>query len=309
MMKKKLLFIYNPQAGKGKIKNMLSDIIELFNENYEVVVYATKCEKDAEKIVKECLKHQDYEYVACSGGDGTLNEVMNGIMNCNDKPKICYIPSGTTNDYAYSLQVPKNMLKAARLVLEEILFSCDIGLINDRYFLYSAAFGLFTETAYLTSKSLKNMIGRLAYIMEGIKELSNIKSYRIDIVIEDKVISDDFIYGMVANSYSVGGFRGITGKNVLLNDGEFEGVFIKRPRNILDLHNIINNLRKGNLNSDLILALSVKKIYIRSEEPIAWCIDGEFGGKMRMAYINNCREAITIATMLGTKECTNLAWD
>lgn len=302
MIKKKILFIYNPQAGKGKIKKILSNIIVLLNKNYEVVIYSTKFKQDAEAIVKECLMSQKYEYVVCSGGDGTLHEVINGIMSCCYRPKIGYIPSGTMNDYAYSLKVPRNMLKAARLVLDENLFSCDIGLMNDRYFAYNVSFGLFTDAAYQTSQSLKNTLGRLAYFVEGIKGLSNIKAYHLELVFEDQVISEDFIYGMVANSYSVGGFRGITGENVLLNDGEFEGIFIKMPRNILDLQNIIKDLLRGKYNSGLVLALPIKNVCIISEESIPWCIDGEFGGEMQTVRIKNCREAITIAAALGAKE-------
>jgi len=297
-MKKKLLFIYNPHAGKGKIKSQLSDIIELFvKHDYEVVVYSTKGKKDAKKIVIDCLKRQKYEYIVCSGGDGTLNEVINGIMNCENKPKIGYIPSGTTNDYAYSLKVPKNMLKATQVVLNAALFSCDIGSFNEEYFTYSAAFGLFTDAAYETPQYSKNMLGRLAYILEGIKRLPNWKSYRLDIINEDKVISDNFIYGMVTNTHSIGGFRGITGKGVLLDDGLFEAIFIKTPQNVSDLQSIINDLLKGKLNSDQIISFPIKEIYIRSEELVPWSIDGEYGGELQTVCIKNCKQAISIATL------------
>lgn len=301
-MKKKLLFIYNPHAGKGKIKSQLSDIIELFvKHDYEVVVYSTKGKKDAKKIVIDCLKRQKYEYIVCSGGDGTLNEVINGVMNCENKPKIGYIPSGTTNDYAYSLKVPKNMLKATQVVLNAALFSCDIGSFNEEYFTYSAAFGLFTDAAYETPQYSKNMLGRLAYILEGIKRLPNWKSYRLDIINEDKVISDNFIYGMVTNTHSIGGFRGITGKGVLLDDGLFEAIFIKTPQNVSDLQSIINDLLKGKLNSDQIISFPIKEIYIRSEELVPWSIDGEYGGELQTVCIKNCKQAISIATILGKK--------
>jgi len=301
-MKKKLLFIYNPHAGKGKIKSQLSDIIELFvKHDYEVVVYSTKGKKDAKKIVIDCLKRQKYEYIVCSGGDGTLNEVINGVMNCENKPKIGYIPSGTTNDYAYSLKVPKNMLKATQVVLNEALLSCDIGSFNEEYFTYSAAFGLFTDAAYETPQYSKNMLGRLAYILEGIKRLPNWKSYRLDIINEDKVISDNFIYGMVTNTHSIGGFRGITGKGVLLDDGLFEAIFIKTPQNVSDLQSIINDLLKGKLNSDQIISFPIKEIYIRSEELVPWSIDGEYGGELQTVCIKNCKQAISIATILGKK--------
>lgn len=297
-MKKKLLFIYNPHAGKGKIKSKLSDIIELFVRNgYEVVTYATQGKKDAKRIVMECLKDNEYESVVCSGGDGTLNEVINGLMHIKNKPQIGYIPSGTTNDFAYSLNVPKNMLKAAQLILKGEVISCDIGEINGKYFTYTAAFGLFTDTSYGTPQSTKNTLGRLAYILEGIKRLPNWKSYHMEITYEDQVISDNFIYGMVANSYSIGGFKGLTGKDVRLDDGQFEGIFIKFPQTVLDLQVIINDLLTNNLNSDRIISIPVKEIQLKSEELVPWCIDGEFGGEFDVVEIKNCKQAISITSV------------
>lgn len=297
-MKKKLLFIYNPHAGKSKIKNWLSDIIELFvKHGYEVVIYATLGKKDAKKIVIDCLKQAEYEYVVCSGGDGTLNEVINGIMNSSQKPKIGYIPSGTTNDYAYSINVPKNMLKAAQVVLNGEVLSYDIGEINGKYFTYTAAFGLFTDAAYETPQTSKNILGRLAYILEGVKRLPNWKSYRMEIHSGDRIFSDNFIYGMVANSNSVGGFKGLTGKDVRLDDGQFEGIFIKVPQNVLDLQSIINDLLTGNINSEHIFSIPVKEIQLISEESVPWAIDGEYGGEYQTVNIRNYKQAIKISSL------------
>ncbi len=297
-MKKKLLFVYNPNAGKGKIKNCLSDIVELFvRHGYEVVIYATLGKKDAKKIVMDCLKRVEYEYVVCSGGDGTLNEVINGLMYSSQKPKIGYIPSGTTNDYAYSLNMPKNMLKAAEVVLNGEVFSYDIGEINGKYFTYTAAFGLFTDAAYETPQTSKNMLGRLAYILEGVKRLPNWKSYHMEIHSGDRILSDNFIYGMVANSNSVGGFKGLTGKDVHLDDGQFEGIFIKVPQNVLDLQSVINDLLTGNINSDHIISIPVKEIQLISEESVPWAIDGEYGGEYQTVNIRNYKQAIKISTL------------
>ncbi len=296
-MKKKLLFIYNPHAGKGKIKNWLSDIVVLFVKNgYEVVIYATLGKRDAKRIVMDCLKQEVYEFIVCSGGDGTLNEVVNGIMNSDQRPKIGYIPSGTTNDYAYSLNVPKNMLKAAQLVLNGEVFSYDIGEINGKYFTYTAAFGLFTDAAYETPQTSKNMLGRLAYILEGVKRLPYWKSYHMEITSGERTVTDNFIYGMVANSNSVGGFKGLAGKNVRLDDGQFEGIFIKVPQNVLDLQSIINDLLKGNLNSEHIFSLPVREIQLKSEEAVPWAIDGEFGGEYQTVTIKNYKQAIKITS-------------
>ncbi len=294
-MKKKLLFIYNPLAGKSKIKNWLSSIIEYFVKNgCEVVIYATAGKKDAKKIVIDCLSREKYELIVCSGGDGTLNEVIGGIMHSDQKPDIGYIPSGTTNDFAYNLKLPKNLPKAAEVVLNGEAFPCDIGVINGEYFTYTAAFGLFTDAAYETPQTTKNILGRLAYILEGVKRLPNWKSYYMDITCGDRFISDDFIYGMVANSISVGGFKGLTGKDVLLDDGQFEGIFIKMPQNVLDFQSIINDLLTGNLNSDHIFSFPVKEIVLTSEETVPWSIDGEFGGEFKTVNIANMKQAVKI---------------
>jgi diacylglycerol kinase (ATP) len=294
-MKKKLLFIYNPHAGKSKIKNWLSSIIELFvKNNYEVVIYSTACKKDAKKIIIDCLSRDKYDLVVCSGGDGTLNEVISGIMQTGSHTKIGYIPSGTTNDFAYNLNLPKNMPKAATVALHGEAFPCDVGAINGEYFTYTAAFGLFTETSYETPQTTKNILGRLAYVLEGVKRLPNWKSYHMEITNGDRMISDHFIYGMVANSNSVGGFKGLAGKDVLLDDGLFEGLFIKRPQNVLDLQAIINDLLKGNLNSDHIISFPVKEIHLKSEEPVPWSIDGEFGGEYQDTTIVIMKQAVTI---------------
>lgn len=294
-MKKRLLFIYNPHAGKGKIKSMLSDIIEMFvKHDYEVTTYTTLGKGSGTKIVEECLEKEEYSRVICSGGDGTLNEVISGLMNCNVNIPVGYIPSGTTNDFAYTLTLPKQMLKAAKVAIKGREFPFDVGVINGKYFTYTAAFGLFTDASYETPQTTKNILGRLAYILEGVKRLPNWKSYNMEITCDDRIIQDNFIFGMVTNSISVGGFKGITGKDVLLDDGAFEGIFIKTPQNVLDFQSIINDLLTGNINSDLIYSFPVKDIQLVSEELVPWTTDGEFGGEFFKVNLQILKQALTI---------------
>ncbi len=301
-MLKRLLFIYNPHAGKSKIKGWLSDIIELFAKaNYEVVIYATKGKKDATKIAKTCLERDEFDLVVCSGGDGTLNEVISGVMASGKNVKIGYIPSGTTNDFSVNLNIPKNLMSAAKVALKGNVFPCDIGSINGDYFTYTAAFGIFTDASYETPQASKNILGRLAYILEGIKRLPNWKSYEMDIHIGDKIITDNFIYGMIANSESVGGIKGLVGKEVILDDGVFEGIFIKTPQNVLDFQGIINDLLTGNLNSDHIYSFPVTTLKIVTKEPIPWAIDGEFGGELDEVSINIIKQAFTIVRNMETE--------
>lgn len=294
-MKKKLLFIYNPLAGKSKIKNWLSSIIEYFvKSNYEVVIYATTGKKDAKRIVMDCLSRDSYDLVVCSGGDGTLNEVISGIMNFENKPNIGYLPSGTTNDFAINLKLPKNLPKAAEIALSGEAFPCDVGIINGEYFTYTAAFGIFTDASYETPQSTKNVLGRMAYILEGIKRLPNWKSYEMEIICGERVIRDNFIYGMVTNSVSVGGFKNLTGKGVRLDDGNFEGIFIKTPQSVLEFQGVINDILKGQLNSEHIYSFPVKEISLTSKEAVPWCIDGEFGGEHLSVTIKNLQKAVSI---------------
>ncbi len=292
-----MLFVFNPRAGKGKIKYHLSEIIELYkSKGYEVVSYATATDNNAEAIVTDCLKKDNYEYIICSGGDGTLNEIVNGVMKSENKPKLVLIPMGTTNDYAKSLKIPQRIKKAASVVFDKHHFVSDVGLLNSKYFVYIAAFGLFTDVPYETSQSYKNILGRFAYIMEGIKRVANLKSYNITLDYDDKQVSGEFIFGMISNSISVGGFKGITGHSVVLDDGYFEAIFIKKPNNIMDLQTIIHNLSSGELNCEFIIYAQVKDIHINSEMNIPWTIDGEFGGNMQTVDVKNIPQAISICT-------------
>lgn len=294
-MLKKLLFIYNPNAGKSKIKGFLSDIIELFtNADYEITIHATRGKKDGTTIVEERLRRENYDLLVCSGGDGTLNEIIAGVLNSGKKVAIGYLPSGTTNDFSVNLNIPKNLINAAKVALRREEFPCDIGSFNGNYFTYTAAFGLFTDASYETPQATKNILGRMAYILEGIKRLPHWKSYSMDIHIGDRIISDDFIYGMITNSESVGGIKGLVSKEVILDDGFFEGIFIKTPQNVLDLQYIINDLLTGKLESDYIYSFSVYKVKIVMKGPTPWSLDGEFGGEVEEANIEIMKQAVTI---------------
>lgn len=298
-MDNSVLFIFNPRAGKGKIKYHLAGIMELYkSKGYDVISYATAPDNNAESIVTNCLKESNFEYVICSGGDGTLNEIVNGVMKSEYKPKIVLIPLGTTNDYAKSLRIPQRIMKAAAVVFEKNHFSSDVGLLNTKYFVYIAAFGLFTDVSYETPQVNKNFMGRFAYILEGIKRIANLKSYSVNLEFENEQVSGEFIFGMISNSISVGGFKGITGKEVVLNDGYFEAIFIKKPNNILDLQNIIHSLTSGDLSSEFIIYAQIREICIRSEMNIPWTIDGEYGGNMQQVEVKNISQAISICTPL-----------
>lgn len=292
-MKKKLLFIYNPHSGKEKIKANLSDIIECFVcLDYEVTIYSTRAKQDATRIVCDCCQDNVYDTIVCSGGDGTLNEVVSGVMQLKERPYIGYIPSGTTNDFSTSLHIYKDMEKAAATIGTGKTFTCDIGSINDRFFTYVVGFGAFTDVSYETSQAAKNMLGRLAYILEGAKRLASLKSYHIHLEYDGQVLEDDFIYGMISNSESVGGFKLMGKREISLDDGVFEIFMIRRPKNLIELQIILNTLLMEKENPKFIFTASAKEVTLHSDEPISLSVDGEFGGTYQDIFIKNNEKAV-----------------
>lgn len=293
MKKKKLLFVLNPLSGKGQIKNKLLGIIDLFVKcGYEVTVYPTQKPRDATEAVREC--DGKYHLIVCCGGDGTLNETVSGMMEREKKLPVGYIPSGSTNDFASSLKIPSNMLKAAQAAMKGRGFACDVGRFNDRYFVYIAAFGLFTDVSYATSQDLKNRLGHAAYLLEGVKRLHAIKSYHLQILYGEQFIDDEFIYGMVTNSISAGGFKNITGKNVMLDDGMFEVTLIRMPKNPMELNEIIRSLTNLIDDTELIYTFKTDSMNIKCAEEIPWTLDGEYGGSHVEVAIKNEKQAIEV---------------
>lgn len=290
---KKLLFIYNPNAGKGLLKPKLSDILDIFvKAGYEVTVYPTQKYRDGYRKVARF--EGDYDLLVCSGGDGTLDEVVTGMMQRENKIPIGYIPTGTTNDFANSLHIPKDLLQAADLAVNGEPFACDVGRFNKDVFVYIAAFGLFTDVSYQTKQEVKNVLGHLAYVLEGTKRLFGIPSYHIKVTHDGEVIEDEFVFGMVTNSKSVGGFRNMIGKNVVFDDGEFEATLIKFPKNPLELNDIILSLAIGQQDSKYMYSFKAKEVYFESLEEIPWTLDGEFGGEHDYVHIKNERQSLEI---------------
>lgn len=293
-MKKKMLFIYNPRAGKSQIRSNLLDMIDIFvKAGYEVTAYPTQAQGDGIRAVTE-RQIGYYDMIACSGGDGTLDEVVTGMMRCEKRLPIGYVPAGTTNDFAGSLRIPRSMEKAARVIVDGRSFRCDVGGFNENIFVYIAAFGLFTDVSYETRQDMKNVLGHMAYVLEGMRKLSKVKSYALKVTSGDKVIKGDFIFGMITNSLSVGGFKKITGDNVKLDDGVFEVTLIKRPGNPVELNTIMAAMVNRNIDTDLMECFTASELQIESTEEIAWTLDGEFGGRHSRVEIRNYKQALEI---------------
>ena len=295
---KKLLFVYNPRAGKEMLKPRLSDVLDIFvKAGYEVTVHPTQAYRDAYYQIKE-YEVGKYDLIACSGGDGTIDEVATGMMKRREMGKdvvpVGYIPAGTTNDFAKSLHIPRKPLAAADNAVKGVPFPCDIGKFNDSVFVYIAAFGIFTDVSYETDQAVKNVLGHMAYILEGAKRIFNIPSYKIKVEHDGEVIEDEFIFGMVTNSRSVGGFSNMVGKNIVFDDGLFEVTLIKTPKNPIALQEIIAALLIEQVDTKHMYTFKTKKITFDSVEEIPWTLDGEFGGEQDCLEIENVQKAMEI---------------
>lgn len=295
---KKLLFVYNPRAGKEMLKPRLSDVLDIFvKAGYEVTVHPTQEYRDAYYQIKE-YEVGKYDLIACSGGDGTIDEVATGMMKRREMGKdvvpVGYIPAGTTNDFAKSLHIPRKPLAAADNAVKGVPFPCDIGKFNDSVFVYIAAFGIFTDVSYETDQAVKNVLGHMAYILEGAKRIFNIPSYKIKVEHDGEAIEDEFIFGMVTNSRSVGGFSNMVGKNIVFDDGLFEVTLIKTPKNPIALQEIIAALLIEQVDTKHMYTFKTKKITFDSVEEIPWTLDGEFGGEQDYVEIENAQKAMEI---------------
>ena len=289
---RKMLFIYNPRAGKGMIRTSLSYILEEFSQyDMEVTVHPTREAGDAAHMTEEFAGQ--YDLVVCSGGDGTLDEVVTGMMQGGFSVPVGYIPAGSTNDFASSLGIPKQMRDAAAAIAEGRVFDCDIGRINASYFIYVAAFGAFTDVSYKTSQDMKNMLGHAAYLLEGVKSFSALKSWRLRFMSEEMSGEGDFLYGMITNSNSVGGFKGITGNDVTLNDGKFEVTLIRMPETVIEWPTIISALLTGTAH-DKVITFKTAHLKITGEEDLPWTTDGEYGGTWKSSEITNLSRALPI---------------
>ncbi len=297
-MKKELLFLVNPKAGKADIKNNLLEIVDTFvKAGWRVIIRTTQYAGEVTDIIK--AEGAQYQMVVCAGGDGTLNEAVSGVLQLGakldskleHKPRIGYIPAGSTNDFGTSLNLPKNTLDAAEVIADGVPFSCDAGLFNQRPFVYVAAFGAFTEVSYSTPQQYKNALGHMAYILEGIKSLAEIKTHQLSIVNDGETISGEFIFGMVSNSVSVGGFKMNSKSKIEMNDGLLEVILVRKPRNLQELQGAIAALMRSEFTTlteqgtTCLYAFRTAKLQVYSKDVMPWTLDGEYGGELQNVNI------------------------
>lgn len=291
----KLYLIVNLIAGKALISENLGNIINEFTKiGCEVTVHPTQSSKDvADSAYYAC--ENNFDILVCAGGDGTLSQCLQGVMKSENRLTVGYIPAGSTNDFAQSLDIPKNIMDAVHWIIDGKPTNCDIGRFNDDYFIYIAAFGAFTNITYETPQKIKNTIGHAAYILNGLMQLTSIRSKRMLIEYDGNVIEDDFLFGMVTNTASVAGLLSIN--DFKLDDGVFEVVLIKKPANLVQLNRIVQSILNisEEIDREYIKFFRTSKIKFTclEEEPATWTRDGEYGGDSMNCVISNCQKAVS----------------
>lgn len=278
------------------VRLAVPDIIDIFTRGgYDVIAHPTQAVGDATKVVLE--NGEDVDAVVCGGGDGTFDEVLNGVMVACPDIKVGYIPCGSTNDFARSLAIATDPIEAAQDIVVGDVYQCDAGKFNNRYFSYVAAFGMFTNVSYETDQNLKNTLGHLAYLIEAGRQMFNIPSYHLMMDIDGVKVEGNYTVGMVTNSRLVGGMKNITGTNVDMNDGLLEVTLVRTPTNPVDMHNIIAELT----NSDTQLGSHImvdkfkgRRIAIEAPDNIAWTLDGEYGDTVRNVLITDCNKVLNL---------------
>ena len=288
-----MLLVINPCAGTKKIVKHTAQVIEIFNRaGYEVVVHMTAGPGDAARVVRE--RAAGMSLVVCAGGDGTFNETVCGILESGEKVPVGYIPCGSTNDFANSLRLPANILTAAKQIAEGEPAKYDIGQFGDRYFSYVASFGAFTRTSYSTPQSVKNALGHMAYILTGVQELGQIRKHHLRLELEDQVIEDDFIFGAISNSTSVGGILALDPDRVDMSDGQFELLLIRSPKDLKELGDCIRALQSQKYDSPLVTFISTAKVEVIAPSEMPWTLDGEREEGHAMVSVRNLHNAVTL---------------
>ena len=290
---KKLLLIVNPRAGTRKIARFLTDVIEIFNRaDYEVTVHITSGSGDCTQVVAQRAAQMDL--IVCAGGDGTFNETLDGMMRTGLHKPMGYIPCGSTNDFASSLKLPTDPVKAARMIVEGKPIQYDVGMFGDRHFSYVASFGAFTRASYATPQDIKNALGHTAYLLEGIQEISQIRKEHIRIELDDRIIEDDFLFGAVSNSTSMGGVLTLDPKQVDMRDGKFELLLIRAPRDLLEISECVQAVSKQIYNCAMMTFVSTRNLTVYADANMPWTLDGERAEGQEQVQIRCLHQAVTL---------------
>lgn len=292
-MSKRLLLVLNPTSGKRAGKRHLADVVDRFcRADYIPTVFVTASRGDARRIVR--THGGEADLVVCLGGDGTFNEVVSGLLEGGHTTPIGYIPCGSTNDFASAIGLDKAITNAITAVLEGEPHTYDVGQFGDRYFSYVASFGIFSRTSYATPQNVKNALGHLAYLLEGVKELFDIHPWHVKVEVDGTVIEGDYLFGAVSNSTSVGGVLTLDPDTVNMNDGLLELLLVKMPRNAVELSDCIRALAEHRYDTDTITFLNGSDFTVTADPAMEWSLDGEWGSGAATLSIRNLKDAITL---------------
>jgi len=290
-MPRKVMLILNPYSGRRESRIRLFELVDFFSrQDCLVTVCPTRQKTDATRFVKE--QGNQYDLILCCGGDGTLNEVVTGLMSLERKPEVGYIPAGTTNDMAASLHLPRALLKAAEVVLRGNIRYHDIGTFHDGYLVYVAAFGAFTEVSYLTPQHAKLALGPLAYVLEGIRRLPEIRPHHMVIEHDGTTLEGDFIFGAVTNTTSMAGIRNPVPGKVRLDDGLFEVLLVRNPTTPRHLRRILTDLSRKKYDNENVVFFQTASVSFLPDAPVPWTVDGEDGGMRMNTFIQNLPRSI-----------------
>ena len=291
-MAKTLLLIVNPRAGRTRSTAPLFDAAAHFSEEgYLVSIRRTRGRGHAAEIVEE--EGAGFDRVVCCGGDGTLNETVNGLMRLTNPPPLGYIPGGSTNDFAASLELSPDALQTARRITASAGRALDVGTFNGRPFVYVASFGAFTKASYSAPQSIKNDLGHLAYLLEGVRDLSTLRPYRATVTTGEEIFDGDFLFGAVTNSTSVGGLMKLQREQVVLDDGRFEMLLIPNPTSAAGLQALIRSLVLQNFEGAGVIFRHVSAVTVQTPEGFPWTLDGEYGSGAETVEIRNLRQRLT----------------
>lgn len=294
-MKKNILLVVNPCSGRRKSRKNTEDIVRCISDNENIVtVRKTEGRGHATRIVEEC--GSDYDLIFCCGGDGTFNEVINGVVNLEKRVPLVYIPNGTTNDTAKTLSLPVTLSGISKTIKNNHYNKCDIGLFNNRHFFCAVSFGFGAKASFSTKQSLKNKFGHIAYIFSNIKRLSDIKPIEMCVEYDDQKLSGEFIFGAVINTKSVGGIFKIDEDIFRINDGKFEIVLVRKINSVLELPYVLMKLQTKNYDNKQVILIQANKVKFTSPHKVSWLIDGENGGDLTQANISNITQAIEICS-------------
>ena len=293
MTQKKLLMIVNPSAGRSKSRGPLFDAAAILSQaGYLISIHNTVCAGDAAETAAREGEH--YDVIVAVGGDGTLNEVVSGVLRLEHPPALGYLAQGSTNDFASSLHISNKPAAAAAAIAQATPRQLDIGQWNGRHFVYVASFGAFTRSSYAAPQAAKNALGHFAYILEGMKDLNTLRPYQVKLTADGEVLDGEYLFGAVRNSTSIGGLMKLDPERVVLDDGKFEMLLIPNPKTAQDLQNLVLALLDQHYDREGLVFRHVSSIHLETEQDLPWSLDGEYAASSPVVDIENRQQSLTM---------------